>query len=633
MFEKLLFKTNYNKDPLSSQYIKDSMDKFELPTDAAFRVFPRRKLWGSSGDGPYNMQEGWQNGEYDLYEVGRIIDTEAYVQQALQKKHTLIFKEGWTITSDNTTNLKYIKKRLAEIEYVSNTYWSKLLKEITFNLLAFHNVFILKVRKKNASSGNTRKWKGKGAEINPVSGYIVLPAEAMQYKVDQYGTVIAYRLNMNSHWIEYEARDIVHITFNKRTGYLMAPSPLEAVKDDILALRKIEESVESLIYKVLFPIIHVKVGTENAPAKILADGVTEVALATRLLKQIDDYGGIATSERIEINAIGAESQALRVESYLKYFKQRVYSGLGMSSLDYGDLEGSGAAAGDYVTSALKTLIFAYQDEIADAISRCLFDELLLEKGTYEHSFEIDQENRVFFSFSEADIDNKILKENHTINKVNADLMGTDEARKELKMPSLKDDNIESIHTVRVQKTHEDRQHKQAKDLAKHEAELVPPSTTTSTTKKATNGASTTTKVTKTGTAKSQPTKKSGAGNAAKAATKPKNQYSKDWLINRMFLVLNNKTMENKISVLTKHIADHVMFNATQGVADPEAMNPFDVVGLKDECEKLVIELMNAIASVDAKEISNPLLLNRKKDLAVSKTIDKVSNYVNNMIYG
>ncbi len=634
MFDNLLFKTNYSKDPLKGG-IADSLQKFDLPTDAAFRIFPRRKMWQNGIEGSYGIEKGvWTKPEYDFYEVGRILDTEALFQQAIQKKHTLIFKEGWHIQSDNTTNLNYIKRRLSEAEYVSNTYMSKLMKEVVFNLLTFHNVIVLKVRKKNASSGNTRKWKGQGREIAPVAGYFILPVECMEYKVDEYGIIQKWRQKSSGYYIEYDPKDIVHISFNKRSGFVFAPPPTEAVKDDIIALRKIEESIESLIYKVLFPIIHVKVGTKESPAKMLPDGISEVSIATRLLQQLDDAGGIATSERVEVDVIGAESQALRVEAYLKYFKQRVYSGLGMSSLDYGDLEGSGAAAGDYVTSALKTLIFAYQDEIADAFTRCILDELLLEKGkgdknTYEHAFEIDDESRVYFSFSEADIDNLIKKENHTLNKVNSDLLTTDEARKELKKRPLKDDNINALHTVRVQANNEERQAKITKDLAKHDASLVPPSTTTSVTKKATNGASTTTKTTKTGTSKSQPSKKSGASGAAKSATKPTNQYSKDWLIGRVFRVMNNNDL-NKEYEITKAIADYVTWKVSNGYIDPRETSSLQIPDVKEFAEQHASTILDGLVDLTAKEINNPILLNKKKDIVISRTIDKIENYVNNI---
>lgn len=628
MFNKdnLLFKTNY----IRTGSFQDALQKFDLPSNAAFKVFPRRKVWGSSDGGGY---QGWQGGEYDLYETGRIIDTEAFVAQAFQKKHTMIFKEGYQLMCKNQANLRYIKRRLSEIEYVTNFRFTKFLKEIAFNLLAFHNCFILKVRKKNASSGNPRKWKGLGREISPVAGYFVLPPESVEIKCDKYGTVEAYRQNMRGYLLEFDPKDVVHLSFNKRTGFTVACPPLEAVKDDILALRKIEESVESLIYKVLFPIIHVKVGTEKAPARVLQDGVSEVAIATQLLQTLDDMGGVATSERVEIAAIGAESQALRVESYLKYFKQRVYSGLGMSGVDFGDVEGSGQAAGDVVTAALKCAIAAYQDEIEDMMTKDIFDELLLESGKYEHAFEISEEDRVFLKFNEVDVDNKIKKESHTINKVASDIMTTDEARSELRHGPLKDDDVENLHSVRIQKAHDERTLKHDKERAKHEASLVPPSETTSVTKKAANGSSKTTKVTKTGVSKGQPAKKDGAKSAAKAKARPKNQYSKDWLTTRLFLVVNNHGIEDKEFQLARLFGDYLLFQGSSGLADPEEDSALSISDVKEKAYAFSKEILKNLEDLKGQGISHPVLLNKKKDLLVSKTIDKAEHYVNNIVYG
>ena len=141
----------------------------------------------------------------------------------------------------------------------------------------------------------------------------------------------------------------------------MGTPPLEPVKDDILALRRIEESIETLIYKSLFPIIHVKVGTDKNPAKKFPDGTSEVDIATQHLRHIEDDGGIVTDQKVEIKAIGAESLALRVEGYLGHFKERVFIGLGMSGIDFGIGDSTGRATGEVLSESLKESVMAYQD--------------------------------------------------------------------------------------------------------------------------------------------------------------------------------------------------------------------------------------------------------------------------------
>lgn len=634
MFDKnnLLLRTNYSGRLADSTVFRDTLKRFDIPTDSAFKIFPRRRIWlgNNTSDGP--GYTGYIGGEYDLYETGRIIDTEAFVAQAFRNKHTLLFKEGYEIMCDDQRNLKYIKKRLAEMEYVSNVKWNKFLKEVALNLINTHNCYVLKIRKNNSSSGQRRKWKGAGNIIDPIAGYFVLPSESIEVRCDQYGTIEEYRQNMRGYFIEFDPRDIIHLHYYKRTGYTMAAPPLEAVKDDILALRKIEESVESLIYKALFPIIHVKIGTEQNPAKVLPDGISEVSVATRLLDEINDTGGIATSERVEVNMIGAESQALRVEAYLKYFKQRVYTGLGVSSLDLGDIESSGAASADFLDARLKTSIAAYQAEIEDMVEKDIFDELLLESGRYEHTFEIDEEDHVKLKFHEVDVDAKIAKENHTINKANSDLLTTNEARGEMKRKPLKDEEHDDLHMRNMEQRNAKDEHSRNKNLATHEAHLVPPSTTTAVTKKATNGASTTTKVTKTGTAKSQPTKKSGSGKAAKAATKPKNQHSKDWLIGKVYETLSSK-VEDKEAVLTKHMADYLLANATLGLVNPKDENSMELVDFREPAEEIVEDVVLDLLELSEQKLEHPVLFSRKRDIIISHAIDKAEDCVNNMING
>ena len=181
-------------------------------------------------------------------------------------------------------------------------------------------------------------------------------------KVDDSGKVLEYREYVSASDISLSASDIIHIHFNKRTGFLMGTPPLESVKDDILALRRIEESIETLIYKSLFPIIHVKSwNRQKSSKKVFMDGTSEVDIATGYLRNIEDDGGIVTSEKIDIKAIGAESLALRVESYLAHFKERVFIGLGMSNIDFGVGDGSGRATGEVLSESLKESVMSYQD--------------------------------------------------------------------------------------------------------------------------------------------------------------------------------------------------------------------------------------------------------------------------------
>ena len=229
---------------------------------------------------------------------------------------------------------------------------SLFVEELTNNLIMFHNAYVVLVRDKDKSNGKTVFIDGN--EVEPIAGWFNLPTESIQRKIKPNGEISVYRQYIDSNNFRvFKPEKIAHLTYNKRTGFTMGTPPLESVKDDIMALRRIEESVETLIYKSLFPLIHVKVGTESKPATILSNGEDEVASMTSVMSDLDDYGGVTTNERVEIKAIGAESLALRVESYLEYFKDRVMLGLGVSDLDMGIGDSSGKATGQIVSQTLK----------------------------------------------------------------------------------------------------------------------------------------------------------------------------------------------------------------------------------------------------------------------------------------
>lgn len=486
----VIYKTNLNLTP---GYISDStIRKFKQVKN------PTLSFFGPKLD---NVKATyWQSHAYDLYEYGRIIDTESFVARAFNKKAALMFKNGYTIMSENDKNAKYIAQRINEISYVTGKPFDLFLKETAMNLITFHNAYIVRARDPNNSTGKEVVYGNTTRK--PIAGYFNLPPETVQVKVDDSGKVLEYREYISaSRYVVYRASDVIHIHFNKRTGFLMGTPPLEAVKDDILALRRIEESIETLIYKSLFPIIHVKVGTDKNPAKVFPDGTSEVDIATGYLKNIEDDGGIVTSEKIDIKAIGAESLALRVESYLSHFKERVFIGLGMSGIDFGVGDGSGRATGEVLSESLKESVMSYQDVFSVFISEYIIKELLYESGKYKGIYLIPEEDQVYFEFNDLDVASKIKLESHELNKLTQGIQGINETRKRSGLKMLPDTEIKKMQ----QQQQYDPNQEAANEITKQQikASAAAKSATQSKAKK----------------------KASGSSSQTKSITKPKNQHS------------------------------------------------------------------------------------------------------------
>jgi len=134
-----------------------------------------------------NDESGYKGHEYDLFEYSRIIDTEAIVARAFERKRALIFKNGYFFKSNNDANIKYIKQRLREIEYVSGVTFKSFIEELTNNLIMFHNAYVVLVRDKDKSNGKTVFIDGN--EVEPIAGWFNLPTESMQRKIKPNGEI------------------------------------------------------------------------------------------------------------------------------------------------------------------------------------------------------------------------------------------------------------------------------------------------------------------------------------------------------------------------------------------------------------------------------------------------------------
>ena len=371
--------------------------------------------------------ESYASHEYDLYEYSRIIDTEAIVYKAFERKKTIMLKDGFTLRSHNDENIAYINQRLREFKFVSGLSFEEFLEQLTYNMIAFHNAYVLIVRNEKHSTAEQRE--ANNTSLDPIAAVFNFPTESMKRVISDTGYVSKYKQDLgNGKYKIFQGKNVRHLTYNKRSGFTMGTPPLEPVKDDILALRRIEESVETLIYKSLFPIIHVKVGSDANPAKILQDGSSEVSQMNRVLREIDDYGGVVTSERVEIKAIGSESLALRVETYLKYFFERVMIGIGVSATDLGLSDSTGKTTGSIISQNLKEASEDLQRVIANFITEEIFTELLVESGKYDRKYLIPEEDLVIFKFNDIDKEGTIKEESHLLNLANSGVITYQEFR-------------------------------------------------------------------------------------------------------------------------------------------------------------------------------------------------------------
>jgi len=354
----------------------------------------------------------WEVPEWDLVETGRILDTESIVRRAFRVKKNLFLKEGYEFTGSNLDRVAYVKKRLQQIEVASGIPFPILISQTISSLIRCANAFWVKVRKTEASGGKVRTVGNK--KLKPVAGYFLLPAETVRFKRDEYGKIVKYQQEIYGKVAkEFRPEDVIHFYLDKREGYSVGTPILTPVKDDIRALRRIEENLELLVYQHLFPLFHYQVGTEDAPAAIFPDGTSEIDVVQTKVAEMPSDGCWVTPERHKITPLQAGSSPVAVDKVIDHFKQRIYTGIGVSSVDMGEGGTANRSTAQTMSRNLVDDTKADQKEFgAQFYSKVIVE--LLKESTFSQATLLDEPNRVYLKFKEIDFEARQAKENHLV---------------------------------------------------------------------------------------------------------------------------------------------------------------------------------------------------------------------------
>lgn len=401
--------------------------------------------------------------EYDLLEPYTILDTESFLMRALKRQHSLMFRNGVTITGTNDSFVTYLEKRLDQVGFVTNHSFTNLLKDVLWHLLVCSNCVLLKIRDANASGGIAND---KNKNKTPIAGYKIVPTNTIFPFLNGNGQIVFWRRYFGSGrpYKDYPVEDIVHFFWDRKPGHLFGTPRLSAVRDDIYALRRLEENAELLLLNHLFPFYHVAVGSKEAPCEYYPDGTSEADYVRAAIENMPKEGVFVTDERVVVEVHGSQGQALVPDALIAHYMNRVLVGLGVSGIDVGLADTANRSTSETVSQNLKDAIKADLDWFSDQVSFFLFKDLFSEAN-----WALSVQNAlsdVRLEFHEIDVDTQIKKDTHNVNLYNNHAISRGELRVRMKTRPMrpedeKDTNFQN-HVVALEKL----KHSNAKDLVK-----------------------------------------------------------------------------------------------------------------------------------------------------------------------
>ena len=451
----------------------------------------------------YNSRSTFEPSPYDFDRIMQAVDTDSYVRQAINKYKELFWKEGWKIAGENPEAVSYLYQRIDFMEMAMKRPFIDFLEEVSDQLFKFGNAFIVKAR-----GDISEFFPQKLTAINstqPIVGYYLIPTEQVRILRDKFNRPKAYQQSTDPLTYSPTDRDpvwaadrVIHISVDKKTGRAFGTPFLSNVLDDVVALRQLEEDIQNLVHRELFPLYKYTIGTPEQPAE-----PDEIDRASAEIENLRSEGGLILPHRHNIDIVGAGKEVLDAAPYLEHFKERVSVGLGLAPHHLGmSMNGGNRSVTDRLDVALYDKIKKYQKLFSDAVRLHIFNELLFEAG-YDPVLNPTTEgisDRCFFKFNEIDVDTQVKKETHVIQKFVNNLIGISEARLELNLdPEVDESELFAAMQGKVQM---DMMNAQAQMKTQTDADKQDSST---------------------GGARNLPNKRRGPGNA----TRPTNQNGRN----------------------------------------------------------------------------------------------------------
>lgn len=382
----------------------------------------------------YNTRATFEPSPYDFDRIIQAVDTDSYVKQATLKYKELFWKEGWNIIGENPEAVAYLHQRIDYMEMAMKRPFVDFLIEVADNLVKFANVFIVKAR-----GDISEYFPSKITPVNstqPVIGYYLIPTEQVRILRDKFNRPKSYQQQTDPFTYSPTDKDpvwsadrVIHLHFDRKTGRAFGTPFLSSVLDDVVALRQLEEDIQNLVHRELFPLYKYKIGTAEQPAE-----PWEIDAAEQEIESMRSEGGLILPFRHDVDVIGANSTALDASEYLNHFKERVAVGLGVAPHHLGMMMGGGnRSMTDRLDTALYDKVKQYQKQFAEMVRLHIFNEILFEGGfdPIINPVENEVSDRCFFKFNEIDVDTQVKKETHLIQKYTNSVLTLPEVRIEL----------------------------------------------------------------------------------------------------------------------------------------------------------------------------------------------------------
>lgn len=352
---------------------------------------------------------------YDLDEVIKFQDLESYFRVSVDRHVEMIMKNGYKLKGKDQEAVQYVRRRLEEIELISDRPFLDILRSLVRNTVVTSNGYWVFSRDASRSTGRRIKMWGK--KLNPISAISVPDPASVKIKQTATGRPYAYVQEIEGHSKRriWQHHDVIHVPVAIKDGFAFGTPYIIPCIEDIKALRKFEMLSEHVGHKFAFPFMHWKVGNDKFPAEVTVDPetgtpISEVIMARQRLDELSQEGYVVTTHRHEVVLLGHDGEIFDLAPYIKHYEARVLSGLRVSEVDLGRGDTSNRGTAQVMSQVLVDACTEIQQVIASFINMKFIRILMMEGG-----YNVNPDNQVFFTWPPIDAEAQRAQETHGLN--------------------------------------------------------------------------------------------------------------------------------------------------------------------------------------------------------------------------
>jgi len=392
----------------------------------------------------------FQSNDWNLTQVQNAVQTESMFRRAIEKYVEQIWKNGFEFIGQNPQTVRYIRQRFSQIAQVTGKTTIQLFQEMGFSIAAFAQVYVI-LQRNIAASGGKKYVTYDGKERIPIAGLRVADPETMWVEKDEFGNARRWKQQMSAQIYgtsikapEWPAYNVVHIQDRTATSpkYFFAMPMVIPVLADIKALRETEELALLQAIKFAISKFHAKVGEKDKPGT-----GPEVDSLITLLNSLPSDGVLVTTNRVEVENISSGDGRLDMGPLKAYWRDRIQAGLGMSDVAMGKGDSSSRATAQVLSIEMQSTTIKFQQIIKSAVEEHIIKQLLYEVG---YRPETIKDNMVYLRIPEIDLEQKIKREAHVLQKWTTNTITQDELRKELGYDIMTSSQQKELYLYMVQ---------------------------------------------------------------------------------------------------------------------------------------------------------------------------------------